>query len=90
MIDCPALHKLSEHYPARFGGRIPKTIRMLKTVLPDMTGVPVLDAQCEGIIAEIACHYPAWTNSHGAVCAVLDNGQKIGVKPDEFEVIEWY
>ena len=32
--------------------------------------------------------YEAWTNSHGAVSAILPDGH-LGVKPDEFEIVEW-
>lgn len=34
--------------------------------------------------------YAAWTNSHGAVCGICENGELLGVKPDEFEVEEWF
>lgn len=32
--------------------------------------------------------YFAWTNAHGALSAVLPGGN-LGLKPDEFEVVEW-
>jgi hypothetical protein len=84
MIDCPALQRQSEHYPARFRGRVPKRIKMAKTVRPDCPG-------CKpGTVALIDSEYDAWTNSHGAVCAVCENGEYLGVKPDEFDVIEWH
>ena len=57
-------------------------IRMLKTVRPDMfLGKP-------GTIAREGQEYKATSNRHGAICAICDNGEKLGVKPGEFELIE--
>lgn len=84
MIDCPALHRQSEHYPARFRGRVPKRILMEKTIYPECPGMK------PGTVARRDAEYDAWTNSHGAVCAVCENGEHLGVKPDEFAVIEWH
>jgi uncharacterized repeat protein (TIGR02543 family) len=45
------------------------------------------------IIAKAGWTYDAWTNSNGAVSAVcnnIDGNCHLGVKPDEFEVAEWY
>jgi hypothetical protein len=88
-IDCPALHSRSKLYPERFEGRVPKTIRMLRTVQPDQP-MRSLSPEWRGVIAEHGMIYGAYTNSHGAVCAVLDDGKKLGVKPDEFEVVTWH
>ena len=82
----PALKEKSAHYPVRWNGRTPKTIRMLQTVMPDAfcaMGERPMHATC-------GAEYPAWTNSHGAVCAVFPNGEHLGVKPGEFEVVEWF
>jgi hypothetical protein len=49
-----------------------------------------LSPEWRGVIAERGMLYPAYTNSHGAVSAVMDNKQKLGVKPDEFEITEWH
>lgn len=83
---CPAMKWISDDYPARFNRRVPKVIRMLKTVESDVLWVK----EYNGLVAEIQMLYPAWTNSYGAVAAVLDDGRKLGVKPDEFEVVEWW
>lgn len=83
---CPALKFLSDDYPKRFDRRVPKVIRMKRTVCSDLPWL----MECKNVIAEIAMLYPAWTNSHGAVAAVLDNGTRLGVKPDEFEVVEFW
>jgi hypothetical protein len=84
LIDCPALHHKSEHYPARFLGRVPKRILMEVTIYPECPGTK------PGTVARLGSEYDAWTNSHGAVCAVCDNGERLGVKPHEFAVIEWH
>jgi hypothetical protein len=40
-------------------------------------------------VAERNAEYPAWTNRHGAVSAILPNGDKLGLMPNEFEVVEF-
>lgn len=82
----PALKEKSAHYPVRWNGRTPKTIRMLQTVWPD---VPRTRDATVGP-AEQGTEYRAWTNVHGAVCAVFPDGEHLGVKPREFEVVEWF
>lgn len=89
IVDCPALHSQSEDYPSHFMGRVPKTIRMRKTVKPDEP-LRSLDPDLRDVIAEHGMIYPAHTNSHGAVSAVTDKGTKLGVKPSEFEVVSWH
>lgn len=60
-------------------------IKMLETVRPDflffLTGVP---ADTILIYSEV---YEATQNKHGAVCGICKNGQKLGVKPGEFEIL---
>lgn len=81
----PALYSKSEHYPQRFKGKVPKLVRILKTVKPDFPfNIHAGENAIEGKI------YPVWTNCHGAVAAYLDNDRKLGLKPDEFEVVDWY
>ncbi|WP_314408823.1 hypothetical protein [Pseudomonas kuykendallii] len=85
-IDCPALHQQSADYP--FDRRVPKTVRMLRNVTPDpmqIIGLGYLDIPT----APAGALIPVWTNSYGAVAAVLPDGQRIGLKPDEFEVVDW-
>jgi len=76
-----ALQKQYEDYPKHFRGRVPKNIRMLCTVtVPWPLG--------EGCL-ERGKTYEVTTNSYGAVAAYSRTGL-IGVKPFEFEVLEWY
>ena len=60
-------------------------IKMLETVRPDF---PLLFT---GVYADtiLICGevYEATQNKYGAVCGICDNGQKLGVKPEEFEII---
>lgn len=88
-IDCPALHKRSNSYP--FGDRVPRTVRMLKTVTADP--MPCIDlAYIKGDmpVATVGQSYPVWTNSHGAVAAVMLDGKHLGLRPAEFEVDTWH
>jgi len=72
-----------------WGGRIPKRIRMLTTVTPDtIPGVPAYQIHDEWMAAVEGNEYPVEINRLGAVTALLPGGRKIGVKPDEFEVVE--
>ena len=85
----PARDYRSPHYPAHFAGRVPKTVTTARSVCQDFpwisraTGDPVSVTDAGG-------SYPAWTNSHGAVAADLPNGKRLGLKPGEFEIVDWY
>lgn len=88
-IDCPALHKRSESYP--FGNQVPRTVRMLKTVTADpMPGIGLAYIKGNAPVAKAGQTYPVWTNSHGAVTAVMEDGTRLGLRPAEFEVESWH
>lgn len=67
-----------------WGNKTPTRIKMLKDVrsdLPFMLGV-----------SEVAFkdkEYNVEANPYGAVSIVFESGEKLGVKPDEFEVVEF-
>lgn len=82
-----ALDHQSEHYPASWHGRVPKRIRMANTVTPDL---PMLFPESRGMVAGSGREYEVWVNSHGAVAAILEDGRKLGLRPYEFEIIEWH
>ncbi|MBS0661365.1 MAG: Mov34/MPN/PAD-1 family protein [Verrucomicrobia bacterium] len=42
------------------------------------------------MIAHADTVYTVWTNSHGAVDAICGNGELLGLRPAEFEVINWF
>lgn len=88
-LTSPALQMgLSEHYPASFNGRVPRVIRptcVLRSDFPLRTFPKHQD-----LVIQPSQTYLAWTNSHGAVAAILPDGRDLGVKPDEFEVVEWF
>lgn len=61
-------------------------IKMLETVRLDFPFFLVsvlLDTML--IYGEV---YEATQNKHGVVCGICRNGQKLGVKPGEFEIVE--
>ncbi|VVP79033.1 DUF4406 domain-containing protein [Pseudomonas fluorescens] len=88
-IDCPALHKRSNSYP--FGDRVPCTVRMVKNVTADpMPGIGLAYIKGSVPLAKQYNIYQAWTNSHGAVAAVMPDGCHLGLRPDEFEVYTWH
>jgi len=87
-MDCPALHEKTTTYP--FGGKVPSKIKMRVDVVPD---IPFHVSLLESLKWQAASEgetYDCWVNSHGAVCVVFPDGEKIGVKPHEFEVVEWH
>jgi hypothetical protein len=57
-------------------------IRMLKTVVPDFPFIKNGTQLLSGTI------YVATSNSLGAVSGICNNGEKLGVKPGEFEFVE--
>lgn len=84
-IDCPALHKRSASYP--YGDRVPRTVRMLVTATADRIPGVELSHYPE---AKAGQTYRVWTNSHGAVVAVMEDGNRLGLRPAEFEVASWH
>lgn len=88
-IDCPALLHRAPGYP--FGDRVPRTVRMVRTVTADP--MPLIGfTYITGAVptAVISQSFLAWTNSHGAVAAIMSDGQQLGLKPGEFEVSSWH
>lgn len=81
----PALDYQSRSYPIPWYGKVPSRVKMTKTVRPDFPCSLTQIGQ-----ALIGIEYPVWVNSHGAVTAILPNGEKLGLKPDEFEIVEFH
>lgn len=88
--DSPALKHRSKHYPAHFAERVPRLVRMLCNVRSDLPAIAFINDDRGFPFAAAGRIYPCTVNSHGAVAAILPNGQELGVKPDEFEVMEWH
>ena len=84
IVDCPALRERLHEKGYPFGENVPLSICMKRTVGADF---PMLADTKEK--AKRDMWYPAWTNSYGAVSVMLPDGKLLGVKPDEFEVVEW-
>jgi len=87
-LQSPALkeqHQSNDRaaYPANFRGRVPLKVKMAKDVRPDM---PILT----GMIAKKDCEYYVWVNKHGAVTAILEDGERLGLLPHEFDVVAWH
>jgi hypothetical protein len=86
IIDCPALHARAKDYP--FGDRVPRTVRLKTTVTTD--AIVRLVSPEHVAVAPVGFTYPVWTNSYGAVSAVFPDGSKLGLKPHEFEIVDWH
>ena len=73
-------------YPERFNDRVPKTIEIVRGARSDHFATLSIGRD---LIASKGETYPAWTNRHGAVSAILPCGEKLGLYPNEFKVSEW-
>ncbi len=77
------------HYPKRYNLRVPLKVKMKETVMSEL--LFFLIASEEDVLAAIGGNeYYVSVNSLGAVSAIFDNGTCLGLKPDEFEVIEFH
>ena len=85
-----AIKAQSKNYPARFQGRVPVRIKMRMTVRPDDLCYLIPGYVKAGTVLCQNEVYEATTNSHGAVSGICANGFVLGVKPDEFDVVDWY
>lgn len=88
-LASPALTQQSDDYPPRYRGRVPRKIKMVCTVRPDDLTI-VSGFTNRETVAHMGIIYECWVNSHGAVVAICANGDRIGVKPEEFDVVEWH
>jgi len=62
-------------------------IQMTKNVMPDWP-IFLTDPSKANMIARAGQIYNASTNKNGAISVDFDNGDKLGVKPGEFEFID--
>lgn len=74
-------------YPEKWNGKVPLKVKILKTVTSDM---PMFFPDASDMIAVGNNEYYAYVNRYGALSAILHNGKKLGLKPDEFEVIQFH
>ena len=85
-FDSLALKSQSENYPVSWHGKVPSRICMDKTVRSE---VPFEHGHGH-LCAVVGQEYDAYVNSHGALCAIFDDGEMLGLKPHEFTVIAWH
>lgn len=82
MHESPAFAYKSYSYP--YGERQPYKVKMLKTVESDLSFMVLKETAVEGEVYEV------YTNSNGAMSVYLPSGNRLGIKPGEFEIVEWY
>lgn len=85
-LDSPALKHRSHLYPPSWYGKVPRRVRMATTVTPDLSRFIPTDPRLRATAGD---EFNCWVNSHGAVAVITEAGH-LGVKPYEFEVIEWH
>ena len=83
-FDSPALAGQSDSYPASWHGKVPSRIRMDKTIRSEM---PFTENRLCAVVGQ---EYDAYVNRHGALCAIFDGGEMLGLKPYEFTVVAWH
>ena len=76
-----------EHYPHNFFDKVPLKVKMAKEVHSDLSEFIKVP---NGTVCLNNNEYFVWVNSYGAVSAILENGQKLGLYPSEFVVTEWH
>lgn len=84
--DSPALREQSPTYPVEWMGRVPKRVRMNKTV---QSKVPWI-GKARQPVAIGGTEFDVWVNRNGAVTALFESGEPLGLRPDEFTIIEWH
>jgi hypothetical protein len=94
-LTSPALEWQSDrggrnNYPANYRGRVPLKVRVAKKVEPDLPWLKKTLGVKEDTVCLKDHEYYVWVNSYGAVSAILPGGEKLGLLPSEFDVIEWH
>lgn len=82
MHESPAFQYKSDDYP--YGERQPYKVKMLKTITSDIPYMVLEETAEKGEIYEV------YTNSNGAMSVYLPSGDKLGIKPGEFEIVKFY
>lgn len=85
----PALNWRSDDYPNRFNNKVPRKVKATKVVRPAFPCMALVEGSKEPVMCFKDHVYYAWVNSYGAVSAILPSGDKLGLRPSEFEVVEW-
>lgn len=75
-------------YPARYDKKIPLRVRMTTTVVSEMPFFIQQKTDCP--VAIHGNEFYVKVNSYGAVTAIFDDGRMLGLKPGEFEIIEYH
>jgi hypothetical protein len=94
-LTSPALKWRSDRkgraaYPANYRGRVPLKVKLAKTVKPDLMEFAPILGITKDTIALKDNEYYVWVNSYGAVSAILENGEHLGLLHSEFDVTEWH
>jgi hypothetical protein len=85
----PALTTQSKHYPRGWEGNVPLMVHMLTTVRPDFICLLAKPSDHDMICTK-GERYFVDVNMHGAISAIMQDGRKLGLKPDEFTIVAWH
>ena len=77
-------------YPALYRGKVPLRVMLAKRVVPDLLEFAAMLGIKESTVCEKDSIHLVWVNSLGAISAILPNGEKLGLLPAEFDVVEWH
>lgn len=82
LADCA---KALDYYRASPEKRQPKWVPSRILLRSDLAGDPPIGHNTTASAGEHECHSNAW----GAISITASNGKSLGVKPSEFEPLEW-
>lgn len=85
-VRCENHEDPSFNYPARFCNRVPLMVAPKVDVGSDLPHF-IPGSQ---VSVKAKREYYVWVNSYGAVTAILPGGEKLGLKPHEFEVTQYH
>ena len=84
-FDSPAEKYQSVYYPQNWKGKVPKKVKIIKTVKEIVNGIESLPA----VLLPVNTEHECWVNSHGVIYAWLGQGRKLQLNKDEYKIIDW-
>jgi hypothetical protein len=84
VFSSPALVRRENTFPDRYKGKVPLMVKVIK---PFGSDIPAFIPQRDPVGVSVGAEYPVWVNSHGAMAIIFANGETLGAKPDEVEVV---
>ena len=88
--ESSALSWRDSSYPACYRGRVPWKIRVLKEIKSDIPAIWAIKPNDPATVLHSGDIVECRVNMYGAVAGIRANGELLGLKPGEFEVIQFH